>query len=128
MVVGAAVDISVVVHRVLVTIAWVCCGLVLASFALFVHDQLKSGSSHQVQLLNNDASTTGPVTATAKPVGQPRRFIDGARHDLTSPFESIVSSDSPWVNQLVPDLFALLVYGGGLGYVARYSRGRSHGF
>jgi hypothetical protein len=125
MVIGVAVDISAVVHRVLVIIAWVCCGLVLASFALFVHDQLKQGSTHQVALLNNNVAL---VTAAPKQVGQPRRFIDGARHDLTSPFASVVSSDSKWVNQLVPDVLALLVYGGGIGFLARYSRGRSHSF
>ena len=101
-----------------------CCGLVIASFALFVRDQLQQGSNHQVQMLNN-TEPTGPAQAPTVP-GQPKRFIDGAAHDLTSPFGSIVSSDSPWVNNMVPDLLALLVYGGGLGFVARYASGRSH--
>jgi hypothetical protein len=110
----------------MVTVAWVCCGLVIASFALFVHDQLKQGSAHQVQLLAN--TTPGAAAPVQHQVGQPRRFIVGAAHDLTSPFNSVVSSNSPWVSQLVPDVLALLVYGGGIGFVARYSRGRSHGF
>jgi hypothetical protein len=100
---------------------------VIASLALFVHDQLKQGSAHQASLIAPTFPVT-PATSTAHQVGQPRRFIDGASHDLTSPFSSIVSSDSPWVDHLVPDVFALLVYGGGLGFFARYSRGRSHGF
>ena len=51
MVVAPAVDTGDVVHRILVTVAWVCCGLVIASFAIFVQNQLKQGSNHQVQLL-----------------------------------------------------------------------------
>ena len=111
------------VHRVLVTVAWVCCGLVIASFAIFVQNQLKQGSTRQVQLLGTGAPAQ---TAPPAPPAQPKRFIDGAAHDLTSPFTSIVASDSPWVNHMVPDIFALLVYGGGLGFVARYASGRSH--
>jgi hypothetical protein len=127
MVVVLLVDTSHVVHRVLVTVAWVCCGLVIASFALFVHDQLKQGSAHQVQLLSGTGPLT-PATPAPRQPAQPRRFIDGARHDLTSPFDSLVSSDSKWVNEGVPDLLALLVYGGGIGFAARYTRGRSHSF
>jgi hypothetical protein len=113
-----------VVHKVLVTVAWVCCGLVCVSFVLFVHDQLKQGSAHQASLI----APTGPIVPAqplAHQVAQPRRFIDGAAGDLTSPFDSVVSSDSPWVNHMVPDVFALLVYGGGLGFAARYASGRS---
>jgi hypothetical protein len=44
---------------------------------------------------------------------------------LTSPFRSIVQSDSQWVLHGVPTIFALLVYGVGLGYLARFSRGTS---
>jgi hypothetical protein len=124
MVVARAVDTCAVIHRVLVTVAWICCGLVIASFALFVRDQLKSGSNHQVQLLNNTAPTA-PAKAS-RPPGQPKRFIDAAAHDLTSPFDAIVSSDSPWINHMIPDFFALLVYGGGLGFLARYTSGRAH--
>ena len=127
MVVARVVDTSAVVHRVLVTVAWVCCGLVIASFALFVHDQLKQGSAHQAQLIA-PTGPAGPGTPIQHAVGQPRRFIEGASHDLTSPFDSLVSSTSPWINHLVPDALALLVYGGGIGFIARYSRGRGHSF
>ena len=116
-------DTGRVVRRILITVAWVCCGLVLASFALFVRDQLKSGSAHQANLIST--ATTTPAAPAPHPPGQPRRFILDARHDLVSPFASIVASDNNWVNQIVPDVFALLVYGGGLGFLARYSSGRA---
>ena len=125
MVIAQTADKRLVVHRVLITVAWVCCGLVIASFTLFVRDQLKSGSNHQVQLLAAPG-TPAPVAPAHVP-GQPRRFIDGAAHDLTSPFDSVVSSTSPWVNHLIPDAIALLIYGGGIGFAARYTRGLATG-
>ncbi|HWF56354.1 MAG TPA: hypothetical protein VG223_17075 [Solirubrobacteraceae bacterium] len=108
------------VARTLTIAAWVCSLLVVASFVLFVHDQLASGSQHQVALVS---STAVPVSTTTHQRGQPRRFIDGAAHDLLSPFASIVPSDSPWVVHGIPTLIALVVYGGGLGFAARFTRG-----
>jgi hypothetical protein len=56
---------------------------------------------------------------------RPREFIDQAASALTSPFHSIVQSDSQWVLHGIPTVLALLVYGVALGYLARYSRGMS---
>lgn len=113
------------IHRVLVLTAFACCGLVLASFTLFARDQLAGASTHQ----QNELVASSPVgpqpAATSSPPGQPRRFIDGAAHRLLSPFTSIVQSNSQWVRQGLPTIFALLAYGVGLGYLARYSRGMS---
>jgi len=113
-----------VVHRALVTISTVCCMLVLASFALFAHDQVAGASQHQqtAELPNAAALAPKPVTAP-KPHAQPRRFIDGAAHTLTSPFHSIIQSDNAWVDHGIPAALALAVYGLGLGYLARFSRG-----
>ncbi len=115
----------IVIHRILVLLALACSALVLISFALFARDQLAGASKHQQSEL---ASGTSPVPGTLPAihhVAQPRRFIDGAAHTLDSPFASIVQSDTPWVVRGVPTIFALLVYGIGLGYLARYSSGRS---
>jgi hypothetical protein len=54
---------------------------------------------------------------------QPRLFIDNAASALTSPFRSLVQSDSQWVERGLPTILALLVYGVGIGYLARFSRG-----
>ena len=110
-------------HRLLTSVAWVCCTLVIASFTLFVRDQLVAGSKHQQAALVA-ASPAAPAPAH-RPPGQPRRFIEGAARTLTSPFDSIVASDSPWVVHSVPAVFGLLVYGIGLGYLARYAAGRA---
>jgi hypothetical protein len=102
----------------------VCCGLVIASFALFAVDQAGGASRHQVAELAAGTPTrtaAAPVTDTRP--GQPRRFIDGAAKALTAPFRAVVHSGSQWVQQGVVTFCALLLYGVGLGYLARYSQG-----
>ncbi len=111
------------IHRGLVLIALACSFLVLASFALFARDQLAGASKHQQNELAGSATSAPGVVPPPTQHGQPRRFIDGAAHALTSPFRSIVQSDSSWVTHGLPTIFALLLYGVGLGYLARYSSG-----
>jgi hypothetical protein len=121
MLVSPAADIRLVLHRALVWTACLCSLLVVASFALFARDQVSAGSQQQTNLVV--AGGPGTPVPVAHPKGQPRRFIDGAASTLTSPFHSIVASNSDWVSHGIPTIFALLVYGGGLGFLARYSRG-----
>jgi hypothetical protein len=120
-----AADTSTVIHRILVWAAFVCCAFVVLSFVMFVHDQAAAGSQHQSNELVG--ATTSPGGSAPAPVhhSQPRRFIDGAANDLTSPFRSLVHSTNVWVTHGVPTLLALLVYGFGLGFLARFSRGYS---
>jgi hypothetical protein len=54
--------------------------------------------------------------------GQPRRFIDGAASELTAPFRAVADSANQWVQHGLGTVFALAVYGVGLGFLARYSR------
>jgi hypothetical protein len=126
-----------VIHRILVLTSWVCCILVAVSFGLFALHEVSGASKHQVTSINvaptAGTGTTTPyaLTAPTAPVSvppttheaQPRRFIDAAAKTLTSPFSSIVPSDNSWVIHGVPTLFALVAYGFGLGYVARFTRG-----
>lgn len=124
MLAAATADTADVLHRLLASVAVGCSLLVLISFALFARDQLAGASKHQQnQLATTAPPVTGPPVVHKK--GQPRRFIDGAASTLTSPFSSVVSSSSNWVDHGVPTALALLVYGFGLGYLARYSRGLS---
>jgi hypothetical protein len=120
-----AADTDRVIHRLLVLAACVCSLFVLASFAMFARDQLAGASAHQVA----EISTSNPIPSGVSPQpvhhAQPRRFIDGAASTLTSPFSSIVQSDNPWVKHGLPTVFALLVYGVGIGYTARFTRGMS---
>jgi hypothetical protein len=114
-----------VIHRVLVLTAYICCGLVIASFTLFARDQLAGASKHQQNEIVAGAQTTAGTVPEATHHGQPRAFIDGAANALTAPFRSLVSSHSQWVLHIVPLVLALLVYGVALGYLARYSSGYS---
>jgi hypothetical protein len=115
-------DTGYVIHRTLVFVAVACSALVIGSFALFARDQLAGASKHQQHELVTDAASPA-VPVTHHHPRQPRRFIDGAAHGLTSPFSSIVQSDNRWVSHGVPTFFALAVYGLGLGFLARFSRG-----
>jgi hypothetical protein len=110
-------------HRVLVLVSLACCTLVAVSFSLFALDQLSGASKGQVAQLDTTATLSGPPAPT-HPRGQPRRFIDGAAQTLTSPFADVIATDSDWIRHGAPAMFALLVYGVGLGYLARYTRGR----
>jgi hypothetical protein len=114
-----------VTHRFLVLTALACSALVFASFALFARDQLAGASANQQSELASGATISPGTLSTAHRVAQPRRFIDGAASALDSPFSSVVQTDSVWVSHGLPTILALLVYGVGLGYLARYSRGLS---
>jgi hypothetical protein len=122
MLTARAADARHVIHRVLVLVALFCSGLVLASFVMFARDQIAGASKHQA----NEVVSSEPATTAAPPQkaeGQPGRFIHSAASKLTSPFRSIIESTSAWVERGVPTILALLVYGVGLGFLARYSRG-----
>jgi hypothetical protein len=126
MLIPAPADRGLVIHRLLVLISLVCCGLVAVSFLLFARDQMAGASQHQRdEIVSSAPLRTAPPISVPRSPGQPRRFIDSASRTLTSPFSSIVSSDSQWVDRGVPTIIAMLVYGVGLGYLARYSRGMS---
>jgi hypothetical protein len=125
MLITTSADNRPVVRRILVLASVGCSLLVVASFAMFMRDQLSGASKHQVQEIATSVTATGPLHDTATQHGQPRRFIDDAASALESPFKSIVQSDSAWVVHGVPAVIALLVFGGGLGYAARFTSGLS---
>jgi hypothetical protein len=118
------VDTGNVISRVLRLTAFACCALVVASFGMFARDQMAGASQHQQTELVAGAH---PTAASSTPVkhAQPRRFIDSAAKVLTKPFDAVVQSRNVWVKHGLPALFALLVYGLGLGYLARFSAART---
>jgi hypothetical protein len=120
-----AADIRTVISRGIRLISLVCCALVLVSFAMFARDQMAGASVHQQTELASGSNSVSTPTASTKPEAQPGRFINRAAKALTSPFDAIVRSSNAWVQHGLPALVALLVYGLGLGYLARYSSGVS---
>jgi hypothetical protein len=95
------------------------------SFTMFARDQMAGASVHQQTELTAGTNEASTPAAPSKPEGQPGRFINRAAKTLTSPFDAIVRSSNAWVQHGLPAIVALLVYGLGLGYLARYSSGLS---
>ena len=125
MLIAPAADKDAVISRAFRLVAFVCCLLIVTSFALFARDQMAGASQHQQTELVAGASPSTSAGPPSKPPAQPRRFIDGAAKTLTAPFDAIVRSGNPWVKHGLPTLFAVLAYGLGLGYLARYSAART---
>jgi hypothetical protein len=108
------------VHRVLGTVSFVCCALIIASCGFFAVDQMSGASQQQ------SAATAGTPIPAKKPNPdrkQPRRFVDGAARTLNSPFSTLLHSGSKWADQLFLLVCGLTVYGVGLGYLRRYASG-----
>jgi hypothetical protein len=126
MLVGAPAETGSVISRLLRLISILCVALVVMSFAMFARDQAAGASEHQQTELVAGANTSVAPVAITHRHSQPRRFIDGAAKALTSPFSAVVKSNNPWVDNGLPAVFALLVYGVGLGYLARFASVRVH--
>jgi hypothetical protein len=113
-----------VLRRALRLTSFLCCTLVLVSFAVFANDQLAGASAHQASELAGPAIATSAPTP-ARPHGQPWRFVDDAARRLTQPFASLVHTHNPWAENGLAAVCGLIVYGLGLGWVARFSAGRA---
>ena len=121
MLIARAAETSRVISRLLRFVSLVCCALIVMSFAMFARDQMAGASEHQQTELVAGANTPSAPAAITHKHSQPRRFIDGAAKTLSSPFSAVVRSSNPWVDHGLPAIFALLVYGVGLGYLARFA-------
>jgi hypothetical protein len=110
----------------------IACAIVLVSFGLFAIDQAGSASAQQQNEVNESApaskaSATKPksTTTTKKGEGGVREAIDEASSTITSPFAGAVAGvHNEWATRGIRMLLALLVYGFGLGYLARVLRVR----
>jgi hypothetical protein len=97
----------------------VICGIVIASFAIFVLNQTSAASKHQSEEVSNGPSVTTSTTSKGHE-SSVHKAIDEASQQLTSPFAGVVSgSSSEWLTRVVELLLALIVYGLGFGYLAR---------
>jgi hypothetical protein len=110
------------------------CAIVIASFAMFVVDKSSGASKHQqaeiagVPATSSTSAPTAPATKanSSKGHGAVRKAIDEASSKLTSPFAGVISASSDqWAIRGVKLALALVVYGFGLGYIARYLRVRA---
>jgi hypothetical protein len=111
----------------LLRLASIACSIVLLlSFAAFVSDQAGHSSKKTVATIANEDETS-PVSSAAGGA-QPRHAvkhspvrqkIDSADRYLTSPFRGVAANGSPWAEHIATTLFGLLVFGFGLGFLAR---------
>jgi hypothetical protein len=108
----------------------VVCLIVIASFVLFVVNQTSSASTHQQQELNGTTTAQGAQGAATSlkhaKKSSLRTKIDDASKAITSPFDGLSSGwNSQWLVRGVNLLLALVVYGFGLGFLARVIRVRA---
>jgi hypothetical protein len=102
----------------------IVCLIVIVSFAIFALEQTGEASSHQQNKLTGTA-TGAPAPHDAKRPHESavHSAIDEVASELTSPFSGITAgSTSQWVTRGVGAAMALLVYGLGMGYLARMLR------
>ena len=120
-------------------VAIVMSGFVLFGFAFFCADELDRGSRTQQQALSNELeginADPAPIARTASDEAAReaahstlREIVDDVNDVLLGPFTNLVDSKDVWVAHGVPALLALLLYGGGLGFLANMlPKQRSHG-
>lgn len=106
--------------------SFVICAIVIASFATFAITQTKSASGRQTAAVSGHTVSSEESSQSTEHEGSVHRFLDKASNGLTSPFAGIVSgTSSEWASRGVRLLLALVVYGFGLGYLARVLRVRA---
>jgi hypothetical protein len=117
--------------RLLRIASFAICVIVIASFVFFVVDQTRAASGHQQERITaaaaNPASATpaSPSTSSGERHSPVRNTIEDFADELTSPFSGVVSASSgEWAVRGVKLMLALLLYGFGLGYLARVLRVR----
>ncbi len=116
------------------TLAILCSATVVLSFSLFAIDETRAASDQTAaEVAGQHASASADPSpqeerAREQAHGSLRELVDDGNDLLTAPFAGTVSgSGSRWARRGIPGLLALLAWGLGLGYLARFSEGRAHG-
>jgi hypothetical protein len=102
------------------------CLIVGVSFALFVINRASNASARQQHEVNApNEPQNGATTTTHGKEGSARKTIDEAARTITSPFSGITDGwSSEWLKRGALLLLTLLIYGFGLGFIARIMRVR----
>jgi hypothetical protein len=114
------------------TVSIVTSAIVLVSFGLFALDETRDAAKESAAAVAGLEATRSAdpspreERARERAHSATRERIDDADDILVAPFAPIVNgSNSSWVQRGVPTFLALLVYGFGLSFLARYARGRA---
>ncbi len=110
--------------------SYVACALVTVSFGLFVIDESRAASNDSTAQVAGDhaarAADPSPAQERARERAHSsaRELVDDANDVLVAPVAWAVPAGSGrWVARGLPWLLALVLYGFGLGFLARFSRG-----
>jgi hypothetical protein len=119
-----------VLEKALRLAAVICSLLVVVGWGWFAASETNAASkSTQAEIAGVAATRTADPSpdqerAREKVNGPVHEAVDDANDVLLRPFASVASgSSSKWVRRTVPALLALLVYGFGLGLLARFAAG-----
>lgn len=120
-------------ERPLRYIAVLASAIVLVSFGMFAIDETRSASAKsRAAIASEEVGGRDPDAAAALARAEDRRHssvrrtIDRANRVLTRPFNGAVAgTTSSWTRRGVPAALALLVFGVGFAFLARFSKGSS---
>lgn len=97
----------------------IVCLIVIAWFVVFVADQSTQAAKQQVDKLGSNLRQPAPEH---KKQSSARKALDEAAKAITSPFAGLTSHSSAWLSHGADTLLALLIYGFGVGFLARLVR------
>jgi cobalamin biosynthesis Mg chelatase CobN len=102
------------------------CLIAVVWFATFALDRTSEASSHQqaeVSASGPSGATTTTSSSGSKGESTSHEAVDKAFSTLASPFSRVTAgSSSQWTIHIVDTLLVLIVYGFGLGFLARLLR------
>jgi hypothetical protein len=120
-----------VLERALRLAAIVCSLLVVVGWAWFAADETNAASKDtQAEIAGQTAARTvdpdpDAERARERAHGKVHEAIDDANDVLLRPFAAVTEgSSSKWVRRSIPALLGLIVFGFGLGLLARFATGR----
>jgi hypothetical protein len=112
--------------------AFVASAIVLVSFGLFAIDETRDASNRSVAgIAGLEATRAADPTASEERArerahSKAREAIDDADDILVTPLAPVTAdSSSSWARRGIPTLLALIVYGFGLAFLARFMHGRA---
>jgi hypothetical protein len=127
--VGEGVPMVMAMGSAIRLLATLASGIVLLGFAFFAVDEMNRGSQNQQNALESElrAEADNPAVIAPSPReemlrerrhGDFRELVDDTNDVLLLPFGHVIDSDNVWVENGVPTLLGLLLYGLLLGLLA----------
>ena len=100
--------------------------IIALSFTLFALEDIgRASKASEHRIAGYEATNPTAAGERERRHGQPREIIDDVNDTLLAPFAGITeNATSRWAQRGVPALLGLLVYGFGLGYIARFMTAR----